>query len=46
MESNKNYKAHDAENICNIGDVVRIVESRPVSKDKRWTVAEVVEKAR
>ena len=46
MESNKNYKAHDTENICNIGDVVRIVESRPVSKDKRWTVAEVVEKAR
>ncbi|MBQ8459185.1 30S ribosomal protein S17 [bacterium] len=46
IESNKHYKAHDAENVCNIGDTVRIVESRPVSKDKRWTVAEVVEKAR
>ena len=46
IESNKNYKAHDAENICNIGDTVRIVESKPMSKDKRWTVAEVVEQAK
>ena len=46
MESNKNYKAHDENNVCNEGDVVRIVESRPSSKDKRWTVAEVVEKAK
>ena len=46
IESNKHYKAHDAENVCNEGDIVRIVESKPVSKDKRWTVAEVVEKAR
>jgi small subunit ribosomal protein S17 len=46
MESNKHYKAHDEGNICGEGDIVRIVESKPMSKDKRWTVAEVVEKAR
>ena len=46
MESNKNYKAHDENNVCGVGDVVRIVESRPISSDKRWTVAEIVEKAR
>ncbi len=46
IEFNKNYKAHDAENVCNIGDTVRIVESKPISKDKRWTVAEVVEQAK
>ena len=46
METNKNYKAHDPENVCNEGDIVRIVEARPVSKDKRWALAEVVEKAR
>jgi len=46
MESNKNYKAHDEANVCNEGDIVRIVENRPISGDKRWVVAEVVEKAR
>ena len=46
IESNKNYKAHDEGNICNEGDIVRIVESRPISGGKRWTLAEVVEKAR
>ena len=46
MESNKNYKAHDPENVCNEGDIVRIVEARPTSKDKRWALAEVDEKAR
>ena len=46
IESNKHYKAHDPENACGIGDTVRIVESKPVSKDKRWAVAEIVEKAR
>lgn len=33
------FKAHDADNSCNIGDVVEIVESRPISRDKRWVVA-------
>ena len=46
IESNKNYKAHDENNICGEGDIVRIVESRPISGGKRWTLAEVVEKAR
>lgn len=46
IETNKKYKAHDAENVCNIGDTVRIVEAKPMSKDKRWTVAEVVEQAK
>ncbi len=46
IESNKNYKAHDAENVCSEGDIVRIVENRPISSGKRWVVAEVVEKAR
>ena len=46
MESNKHYKAHDTENVCNEGDIVRIVENRPISGSKRWVVAEVVEKAR
>ena len=38
----KNIKAHDAENKCLIGDVVEIVETRPVSKDKRWRVSRIV----
>ena len=39
------YKAHDENQECNIGDRVRIVETRPLSKDKRWRVAETIEKA-
>lgn len=46
IESNKNYKAHDENNVCSKGDTVRIVESRPISGGKRWTLAEVVEKAK
>lgn len=46
MESNKNYKAHDAKNVCNEGDVVRIVESKPISGGKRWALLEVVETAK
>ena len=34
------FKAHDEHNKCNIGDIVRIIESRPLSKEKRWTVIE------
>jgi small subunit ribosomal protein S17 len=40
------FKAHDEGNECKIGDLVRIMETRPLSKDKRWRVVEVVEKAR
>ena len=39
------YKAHDENQECKIGDKVRIVETRPLSKDKRWRVAETLEKA-
>lgn len=41
----KKIKAHDAENECGIGDVVRVIESRPLSKEKRWRLLEVLEKA-
>ncbi len=40
------YKAHDEENICGIGDKVLIMETRPMSKDKRWRVVEIIEKAK
>ena len=36
------YKAHDAQNECGEGDIVRIVETRPLSKEKRWRVADIV----
>jgi len=39
------YKAHDEKQECQIGDRVRIVETRPMSRDKRWRVAETIEKA-
>jgi small subunit ribosomal protein S17 len=39
------YKAHDEKNKCQVGDKVRIVETRPLSRDKRWRVAEIVTKA-
>ena len=38
------YKAHDETNACNLGDLVRIVECRPISKDKRWRVIEILTK--
>ena len=38
------YKAHDAENACGEGDIVRIIETRPLSKEKRWRVAEIITK--
>lgn len=41
----KKFKAHDADNACQIGDMVRIVESRPLSKEKRWVVEEILESA-
>jgi small subunit ribosomal protein S17 len=40
------FKAHDEQNACNIGDRVRLVETRPISKDKHWRVVEVIEKGR
>lgn len=38
-------KAHDEENICGVGDKVKVMETRPLSKDKRWRLVEIVEKA-
>jgi small subunit ribosomal protein S17 len=38
----RRFKAHDAANACQIGDVVRIAESRPLSKEKRWVVEEIL----
>ena len=40
------YKAHDENNECGIGDKVMIMETRPYSKDKRWRVVEIIEKAK
>ena len=40
------FHAHDAKNECNIGDTVKIMESRPLSKTKRWRLVEVVEKVK
>lgn len=44
--SSKKYKAHNEENTCGVGDKVRIVETRKLSKDKNWRVAEIIEKAK
>ena len=46
IATSKRLKAHDEENACGIGDTVRIVETRKLSKDKNWRVAEIVEKAK
>ena len=41
-----NLKAHDEKNDCGIGDRVRVMETRPLSKDKRWRLVEIIEKAK
>lgn len=40
------FKAHDENNECGIGDTVKIMETRPLSKDKRWRLVEIIEKAK
>jgi len=42
VRKTKKYKAHDEDNVCRVGDVVRIVESRPLSREKRWVVEEIL----
>ena len=42
----RKFKAHDENNECGIGDTVKIMETRPISKDKRWRLVEIVEKAK
>ena len=46
VKKTKKYKAHDEENRCNEGDKVRIIETRPLSKSKRWRVLEIIDKAK
>ena len=46
VQRSKKFKAHDENNICGIGDTVRIMETRPLSKDKYFRVVEIVEKAK
>lgn len=41
----KKYKAHDETNDCRMGDTVQIIESRPISRDKRWSVVNVIDRA-
>jgi len=43
---NRRFKAHDEEGSCGVGDRVRITETRPLSKEKRWRVSEILEKAK
>jgi len=45
IRSHKKYMAHDAENTCNIGDTVRIIESAPISRRKRWVMEAVLTRA-
>lgn len=46
MKRTVKFKAHDEENACGIGDTVMIMETRPLSKDKRWRVCEIIQKAK
>ncbi len=46
VKMSKKFMAHDDKNECNIGDVVRIMETRPLSKNKRWRLVEIVERAK
>ncbi len=46
VKRSKKFKAHDEENVCSIGDTVKIMETRPLSKDKRWRLVEIVEKVK
>lgn len=46
VKSSKKFFAHDEANSCNIGDLVRIMETRPLSKNKRWRLVEIIERAK
>ena len=46
MNRTTRLKAHDEENACGIGDYVTVMETRPLSKDKRWRLVEIIEKAK
>ena len=46
MKSNYKLKAHDENNECRVGDTVKVMETRPLSKDKRWRLVEIVERVK
>jgi small subunit ribosomal protein S17 len=46
MKRSKKYHAHDEKNECGVGDTVRLMETRPLSKTKCWRVVEIIEKAK
>lgn len=46
VKTTKKYKVHDEENKCKVGDIVKIMETRPLSKDKRWRLVEILEEAK
>ena len=46
MTKTLKLKAHDEENACGVGDIVKVMETRPLSKDKRWRLVEIIEKAK
>ena len=46
IKTTKKFKVHDENNICGEGDTVKIVETRPLSKDKNWRLVEIIEKAK
>jgi small subunit ribosomal protein S17 len=46
VNKTKKYHAHDEKNECNIGDTVKIMETRPLSKTKRWRLVEIIERAK
>jgi len=45
IKRSKNFKAHDENNECRMGDTVEIIETRPLSKDKRWRVTKIIERS-
>ncbi len=46
VKETKKFKAHDEKNECKVGDLIRIVETRPLSKTKRWRLLEIIERAK
>ncbi len=45
IRHHKRYKVHDEENACRVGDLVRMIESQPISKEKRWVVTDILKRA-
>lgn len=45
MKKSKKFQAHDEQNECKMGDIVRVMETRPLSKTKRWRLVEIIERA-